>query len=297
LPTRESNNGKPYVVGHRGYSGKYPENTMLSIEEAIKNGADAFESDIRETADGEVVMLHDPSLDRTTNGSGLVKDVNWYGYLEDLKTIKEPPQAVARFKDVLELLTRPDVVAKKIWFLIDIKLDNSPDILKSVRAIIESFPSHDFSRQIVLGIWHPKFLEPVNKLLPDFATSFIGVSVPAARKHFFDHVDSFNLNFASLVGSDGQSFIREAHAAQKPVYVWTVNSVGMMRESEAWGVDAILGDNVELMCDVIKETDDGKLSVLLSSEGQRPFMTLPRVLYFSFFRHVMRLFSWYRLGV
>jgi len=179
----------------------------------------------------------------------------------------------------------------------DVKADNSPDILKSVQTLVESFSPHDFSRQIVLGFWHPKFLELAKELFPTFSTTFIGVSVPAARKLFFDQVDSFNLNFTVLVGSDGQSFIREAREAHKPVFVWTVNSVGMMRECEKWGVDAILGDHVELMSDVVKGTNSGLLAMIPASKIDQPFMTLPRVLYFGIFRYIMRFFSWYWLGL
>ncbi|CAG8761325.1 17284_t:CDS:2, partial [Acaulospora morrowiae] len=54
-------------VGHRGYSSHYPENTMLSLEQAILLGADGIESDVRLTKDGQVIMMHDTTLDRTTN--------------------------------------------------------------------------------------------------------------------------------------------------------------------------------------------------------------------------------------
>jgi glycerophosphoryl diester phosphodiesterase len=69
------------VMAHRGYSGKYPENTMLAFEEAAKTGADGIELDVQLTKDGQVVVIHDERIDRTTDGSGWVKD---YTY-EELK--------------------------------------------------------------------------------------------------------------------------------------------------------------------------------------------------------------------
>ena len=69
------------VMAHRGYSGKYPENTMLAFEEAAKTGADGIELDVQLTKDGQVVGIHDERIDRTTDGSGWVKD---YTY-EELK--------------------------------------------------------------------------------------------------------------------------------------------------------------------------------------------------------------------
>ncbi|WP_257985963.1 glycerophosphodiester phosphodiesterase [Bacillus sp. M6-12] len=62
------------IFGHRGAAGTYPENTMISFEEARSAGADGIEIDVQLSKDGEVVIIHDESLDRTTNGSGYVKD-------------------------------------------------------------------------------------------------------------------------------------------------------------------------------------------------------------------------------
>src|SRR5687768_16876385 len=62
----------PYVIGHRGAAGYAPENTMVSFERAIALRADAIELDVHPTSDGELVVIHDPVLDRTTNGKGLV---------------------------------------------------------------------------------------------------------------------------------------------------------------------------------------------------------------------------------
>jgi glycerophosphoryl diester phosphodiesterase len=61
---------------HRGASGYYPENTMLAFEKAIELGCDAIETDVQMSKDGELILIHDEMLDRTTNGSGFVKDYN-----------------------------------------------------------------------------------------------------------------------------------------------------------------------------------------------------------------------------
>ena len=63
------------IFAHRGYSGKYPENTMLSFRKAIEEGGtDSIELDIQLSKDGKMVIIHDETLDRTTNGHGFVKD-------------------------------------------------------------------------------------------------------------------------------------------------------------------------------------------------------------------------------
>jgi glycerophosphoryl diester phosphodiesterase len=62
----------PYVIGHRGAAGYAPENTMVSFERGMSLGVDAIELDIHPTRDGELVVIHDPTLERTTNGQGFV---------------------------------------------------------------------------------------------------------------------------------------------------------------------------------------------------------------------------------
>ncbi len=64
--------GQPVVTAHRGFSGKYPENTLLAFEKACELGADVVEFDVRESSDGALVIMHDDMLDRTTDGRGLV---------------------------------------------------------------------------------------------------------------------------------------------------------------------------------------------------------------------------------
>ena len=63
-----------YVAAHRGWSAKYPENTMAAFRAAAELGVDQIETDIRITADGELVLIHDATVDRTTNGTGLVRE-------------------------------------------------------------------------------------------------------------------------------------------------------------------------------------------------------------------------------
>lgn len=61
-------------IAHRGFKGVYPENTMLAYEKAVETGADGIEFDVQLTKDGELVIIHDEDLERTTDGKGLVKD-------------------------------------------------------------------------------------------------------------------------------------------------------------------------------------------------------------------------------
>jgi len=74
---------KILVLGHRGYSAKYPENTLLAFRKAIEAGADGIELDVWMSRDGEIVVIHDGTVDRTSNGSGKVKEMT----LEELREL------------------------------------------------------------------------------------------------------------------------------------------------------------------------------------------------------------------
>lgn len=69
------------IQGHRGSSDVYPENTMLSFREAYKEGADGIEMDVRRAADGVFLLMHDASVDRTTNGSGMIERLSYGEYI------------------------------------------------------------------------------------------------------------------------------------------------------------------------------------------------------------------------
>lgn len=78
--------------------------------------------DIRLSKDGEIVMMHDLTLNRTTTGTGNVGDRDWHGYIDGLTTKTDPPQPIPRFKDIVRLLLRPEVVDRNMYMIVDIKV-------------------------------------------------------------------------------------------------------------------------------------------------------------------------------
>lgn len=118
--------------------------------------------------------------------------------------------------------------------------------------------------------------------------------MPGARKHFFEHVDVLSLHFAALTDIDGQKLIRDAHEANKKVYVWTVNTPAMIQECVRWKVDGVLGDDINvLLQNVHAVTSDEKAMTVPAA----PYMTYGRSWYWYFIRKLMVLASWKFLGV
>lgn len=137
------------IFAHRGYSAKYPENTMLAFREAEKNGAEGIELDVQLTKDGEVVVIHDEKVNRTTNGKGYVKDLS----LEELKRLdagyslktivkKEP---VPTLKRVLEWMTSNGIIC-------NIELKNNVFRYEGMEEkVIRLVREYDLSKRVIIS--------------------------------------------------------------------------------------------------------------------------------------------------
>nr|ODN92543.1 glycerophosphoryl diester phosphodiesterase [Cryptococcus depauperatus CBS 7841] len=240
--------------GHRGASAYLPENTLASFSAAIAEGCDGIESDVHATLDGVVLMFHDPSLGRTTNGSGLIKDQPWKGVIEHVRTIKEPVQPIPLFEELIALLMEPG--NRHVTLNIDCKMQNDPKrLFPEMSRIISQYENHEteLCPRIILGLWHPLFIHSAIKYLPNCRRFHIGFSIPIAKTFFWDVCDGFSMCFPLLMGTGGQAFIQECREKGKEVTVWTVNNETEMRVAMLWGVKAVLTDRVGTFVNLRKE--------------------------------------------
>src|SRR5690625_6609337 len=115
---------KPLIIAHRGASGNAPENTLAAFQLAVEEGADGIELDVHLSKDGELVVIHDDTLDRTTNGTGRVQDKD----LDELKTYdagswfdsKFASERIPLLQEVIDIL--PDDV------FLNVEIKNSPTV-------------------------------------------------------------------------------------------------------------------------------------------------------------------------
>lgn len=204
-------------------------------------------TDVHITKDNVICMFHDPSLDRTTDGHGLIQDQNWYGQVEHVRTNQEPVQQIPRFEQLCDLMMRPD--CRHVKANIDIKPENDPErLFQLLGKLVRNYPNWetDLAPRILLGLWHPKFISFAVKYVPELTRMHIGGSPSVARQYFWKYVEGFSMHFPCLMAPEGQAFLRDAKAAGKKVTVWTVNLPDEMVESARWGVDAVLTDNTAL---------------------------------------------------
>jgi phosphatidylglycerol phospholipase C len=247
----------PECWGHRGASAAFPENTIASFERAIRDGAEGLESDVHVTSDDVVIMFHDPSLERTTDGKGLIRDQAWYGGIEKVRTKAKPTQQIPTFEQVCDLLMRPE--NRHVKLNIDIKPENDPErLFRLMKRIVEKYEGFatDLSPRLILGLWHPIFLRAALEHVPTLRRVHIGGSPMLARTYFWKHCDGFSMWFPSLVSTEGQNFLQQAREDGKDVFVWTVNRRDEMIEATRYGVKAILTDKTDLLRDVRNEMQD-----------------------------------------
>ncbi|WFD32312.1 hypothetical protein MSPP1_003357 [Malassezia sp. CBS 17886] len=226
-------------------SAEFPENTLKSFAQAIVDGSEGIESDVHITQDDVIVMFHDTTLDRTTNGTGPIGARPYYGPdgLEHIRTLKDPPQQIPSFEELCTLLMKPE--NQHVKLNVDIKPNNDPDrLFRLMRNTLQKFPGYEtaLAPRLILGLWHPKFLGPAKTHVPSLRRAHIGASAADARAYFWDDCDAFSMLFPALVGAEGQRFLADAKRANKDIYVWTVNREDEMVEATRWGVDAILTD-------------------------------------------------------
>ncbi|KAK3308985.1 PLC-like phosphodiesterase [Chaetomium strumarium] len=252
----------PQNIGHRGYKAAFPENTMAAFRGAVAAGAHAIETDLHLSRDGVAVLSHDGSLKRCFGIDKKIADCDWE-YLRTLRTTQQPRQGMPRLADLLEWLTGRGLGS--VWVLLDIKLDDDPELLLAAiaRAIASVAPGEGCRP------WRERVVENYVHLarthLPSFPLAYIGFSLVYAKRFLSDaHPDvHFNLFQPVLVGPLGARFRREVRRRGRRLFVWTVNDEQWMRWSCRKGVDGVVTDEVGRFADV----RDGFHRAYSSSDG------------------------------
>lgn len=227
---------RPFVLGHRGARRRAPENTLAAFELAMEEGADGVELDVRLDGDGDVVVIHDPSLDRVTSGVDARK-VEAVGR-RDLRSVDlGGGERVPRLSDVLSW-----ALGRGARVNVELKADvtRRTSFVRSVSRLVASQPRA--ADWVIFSSFDPRLVLAMSLLLP---------AVPAGwlverRRGVPSRIVGQGLVRAAALHPEQSLATRESISPWKTaglgVNVWTVNDPGAARALAAAGVDTIITD-------------------------------------------------------
>lgn len=238
---------RPEVIAHRGASGDAPENTLAAIEGAIALGCDRVEVDVRVTRDGVPVLFHDESLERTTDGTGLLERTTLAQLRELDAGSWKGPQWSGEGVPTLEEAAR--ACNGRIKLMLDIKVDGQADaIAAAVRAT--GIPDRD----VIAGVWHDP---QVRALLPkrgEVTLAFIGEAPEGSGGKWMNLLYWTGFRAVSLGWPTVTPRIMNAgYQRDMAIYVWTLNEAEEMRQAIELDVAGILTDDPALLLRVMAE--------------------------------------------
>ena len=240
------------VIAHRGGAGQWPENTLFAFRNAIEAGADALEFDVHATRDGELVVMHDATVDRTTDGSGRVDEMTWKALRELDAGYRWTPDGGASYPYRGMDLKAPALEEVLSAFpdtrmIIELK-DVSESARERFSRVIGSTPNPD---RIVAASFQAESVKYIRDHNPGIATS-----ATAGEVLLFWILNTARIGFAFVPEGETMQvppsfrdlpmvnarFVSDAHRHNVDVYVWTINEEEDMKRLLDHGVDGIITD-------------------------------------------------------
>ena len=229
----------PLVIAHRGSSAHAPENTLAAFRRAIDDGADAVELDIHLTKDGEVVVIHDAQLQRTTDGRGLV----WHHTVKELQRLSAGSWfhrtfTAERIPTLDEVFT---LLGGTIGINIEIKADSSRrQDFTIVHHCCEIVKKHQAERMVIISSFSESFIKRVKIIQPSIATALLYHPVRHLGRSPIEFTQRSNAEYLILNGSRiRKRLIRKAHERNILIGEYTVNTQWRVRRALRYGVDVL----------------------------------------------------------
>lgn len=230
------------ITGHRGAAAYAPENTLASVRLALEQGTDQVEIDVQETAEGEVVVLHDSDLMKV--GSNPLKI--WNATAADLAGIDigswfDPAYASERVPTLRQVL---DVVRGHATLTIELKYYGHDQDLE--RRVVDLVEAAGMADDVVIISLNYAALRTMRGLRPEWPIGLLTARAVGDLTRLETDFLAVNTAIAS------RSFIRRAHRAGKRVFVWTVNDPASMALMVGRGVDGLITDRPGLAREMIE---------------------------------------------
>lgn len=236
------------IFAHRGFSGKYPENTMLAFQKAVELGVDGIELDVHLTKDNELVIIHDEDIKRTCNGEGLVKDMT----LEELKKFDASAtftgvygiNAIPTLREYFELIKDTPVITN-----IELKTGvyEYHTIEQRTYDLIKEFGLED---RIIFSSFNHFTVKRCEEIAPEIKRGFLtGDWIYDFGKYTAErNVQCCHPWHITL----SRETVDEMHAAGREINTWTVNEYDDIKRLSELGVDCLIGNFPDRMFEVLR---------------------------------------------
>ena len=245
-------------IAHGGGLGRAPANTMAALEQAMADGADVLEVDAQLTADGVLVLMHDDTVDRTTNGTGRVAELT----LSELQALNaafgyegEPADRFAGDGITVPTLAESFAAFPDVRWVVEIK----PDTAEAARLMCNTIREAGMETRALVGSFHDSAMAHFRSVCPEVATGmasdeafsfYVMARLGLAKFHPTRAVAMQVPPRASGLDVVHPRLIEAAHARGIAVQVWTINDPAEMEALIARGVDGIITDRVDVMAGV-----------------------------------------------
>jgi glycerophosphoryl diester phosphodiesterase len=241
----------PKVIAHRGFSARYPENTMAAFRAAWEAGADGLELDVQRTKDGHLVILHDEKVDRTTNGTGWVKDFTLEELLKlDAGTWKDVSFKGERIPTLEQLLEEVAHIVSPRPLLLNIELKTAqvpyPGLEEQVIAAIRKFGLTD---RVLISSFNHYSLRTVTRLAPEIPIGLLYMEGLVEPWHYAKRMKALALHpyYPNII----PELVEGCRKEGVRLHPYTVDREMDMRRIVKAGVDAIITNHPDRLRRVI----------------------------------------------
>lgn len=251
------NPANPLNFGHRGFAAKFPENTLLSFQEAIEAGADVLELDVHLSMDDHLIIIHDETVNRTTNGNGLVrkKTISELKKLDAAYHYKNNDKNAYPFRNLqIKISTLSELFAEipHIKFNIDIKQHDK----KTCEILLGTIREFKMENQVLAVSSDYDTISYFRKISQNQIAT--GASSKEIKKFLFgDNLPFWKCNFEADALQVPEwyygfkivtkNFIRKAHNKNIAVHAWTVNEEDSIKDLLILGIDGIMTDYPDVL--------------------------------------------------
>ena len=227
------------VYAHRGYSGRYPENTMLAFKEAEKTGCYGIELDVQLTKDGEVVIIHDERVDRTTDGTGWVRDFT----LEELKKLNAAAVWSGKYGfEPIPTLEEYCRWVKNTNMVTNIEIKSGvyyyEELEEKTLALVKKY---GLEKRIVFSSFLHSSITLLRKLAPEIPCGALVEYDDLGNPGYYCERFDFQY-YHPGVKALTEEMVKSCKEHGIPLNVWTINDMGALEQMYEWGVEGVISN-------------------------------------------------------